>query len=564
MVDRTGFHPLRGLTGFARQSPWVLIALALHLIVIAGAAVLYTAHQTPPAVDEGICVIPTSQAPPEEPAPPPPERMSRAIPDEPDPELVDLPEVYIPDELARTDEPLGMEDAPDERTEIPEADTAIGVGRIGRSGNPPTPFDGRGKNLRLGPGTPDGGDPSGDVYEATLSGLRWLARHQNPDGSWSAATLREVCPCDDPAYAPPRANARAFDAGLTSLALLAFLGAGYSHESVHWIRDDVTGERHRTGDVVKAGLKWLVANQNDDGSFTPRQAFLYNEALAAMALSEAFGLTQARYWRAPAQRALDFVQAAQRPSPLGEGLWGWRYAARADVERFHRGAGSTDPALARDLHDADTSVTGWCVMALKSGELSGLSVARQSFDGALDFARFVTQVGPDGKPTGLAGYLDARGAGAKVTGPGDHFAYHPASMSALAMCIRIFGARDAEDPFLRPAAERIVQDLPATGADGLQVDYYYWYYASLALNQVDGPDAPRRSGRFWPTWNRALVEALTKLQARETRDCTEGGWMAPDRWGLEHGGPLYATALNTLTLEVYYRYENAFGGRKRN
>jgi hypothetical protein len=38
-----------------------------------------------------------------------------------------------------------------------------------------------------------------------------------------------------------------------------------------------------------------------------------------------------------------------------------------------------------------------------------------------------------------------------------------------------------------------------------------------------------------------------------------------DRWGNYSGcGPLYNTALNVLTLEVYYRYENAFGGSKRN
>jgi hypothetical protein len=41
--------------------------------------------------------------------------------------------------------------------------------------------------------------------------------------------------------------------------------------------------------------------------------------------------------------------------------------------------------------------------------------------------------------------------------------------------------------------------------------------------------------------------------------------MKSDRWGNYSGaGPLYNTAINVLTLEVYYRYENAFGGSKRN
>ena len=37
---------------------------------------------------------------------------------------------------------------------------------------------------------------------------------------------------------------------------------------------------------------------------------------------------------------------------------------------------------------------------------------------------------------------------------------------------------------------------------------------------------------------------------------------AVDRWGFA-GGRVYATAINVLTLEVYYRYENVFGAGKR-
>jgi hypothetical protein len=184
--------------------------------------------------------------------------------------------------------------------------------------------------------------------------------------------------------------------------------------------------------------------------------------------------------------------------------------------------------------------------------------------GGVAFANHVTQIGPDGRPTGLAGYLDAKGAGAKATGANDQFVYHPTSMTALAMCIRIFANHDVDDPFLRPAAEQIVKDLPVVSKDGLSIDYYYWYYASLALNQVDGPEAPKRTGKYWPAWNKAMVDALLSLQSKQAKSCTSGGWMAPDRWSLDHGGPLYSTALNVLTLEVYYRYPNAFGGGKRN
>ena len=53
---------------------------------------------------------------------------------------------------------------------------------------------------------------------------------------------------------------------------------------------------------------------------------------------------------------------------------------------------------------------------------------------------------------------------------------------------------------------------------------------------------------------------MLALQDKNTeRDvCSRGGWLVGDRWS-HAGGPIYTTAINTLTLEVYYRYENAFG-----
>jgi hypothetical protein len=56
---------------------------------------------------------------------------------------------------------------------------------------------------------------------------------------------------------------------------------------------------------------------------------------------------------------------------------------------------------------------------------------------------------------------------------------------------------------------------------------------------------------------------LLPLQDHADRACSNGGWITPDRWSYA-GGPLYSTAINVLTLEVYFRYENAFGGGKRN
>jgi hypothetical protein len=389
-----------------------------------------------------------------------------------------------------------------------------------------------------------------------LAGLRWLARHQNEDGSWGAMAIGARCDADHKCDDPRHSRLKTYDAGLTSLAILAYLGAGFSHDSKLWFKDPARGDvKVVTGDVVRRGLKWLVDHQNQDGSFGNDRPFMYNQALATMALAEAYGLTQSRYWREPAQRAVTYLAHAQRPDPNGRGFWGWRYAARQEIERMHMGD-SLDDNFKKELYDADTSVTGWAVMALKSAKMAGLEVPDEHLQGALKFAQWVSAA------DGMAGYIDPKGAGAKVTGPDDHFEYHAAGMSALSMCIRTFAAHDVEDPFLEAGAKRLVADLPRVSKDRLSIDYYYWYYGSLALFQYDGPDSPRARGNHWKAWNKAMLDAVLDLQTKG-KDCGEGGWLVPDRW-CHSGGPIYATAINVLTLEVYYRYQNAFSvGRKR-
>ena len=82
------------------------------------------------------------------------------------------------------------------------------------------------------------------------------------------------------------------------------------------------------------------------------------------------------------------------------------------------------------------------------------------------------------------------------------------------------------------------------------IDYYYWYYGTLAMYQV-GKD-------YWKSWNVAMKDTLIKHQLQREDGCEWGSW-DPDvaKWG-GMGGRVYATAINCLTLEVTFRYPRVF------
>jgi len=296
----------------------------------------------------------------------------------------------------------------------------------------------------------------------------------------------------------------------TGLALLSFLGAGYTH----------TDGKYRA--VVARGLAYLLANQKPDGDlFLPldprsvQNVRLYSHGIASIALCEAYGMTREARLRQPAQRALDFIVASQSQE---EG--GWRYTPG---------------------HGSDTSVSGWQVMALKSGELSGLSVPSRCY-------ALVTR------------WLDhAQGAG----GDPSRYAYRPNStqihqrepsrvMTAEALLMRQYLGWRRDTPDMIEGADWLRTNPPQFGRPTSSQpsgdrDAYYWYYATQVMFQMQGD--------YWRDWNEKLQPLV--LASQVTDGPLSGSWdpllPVPDRWGY-WGGRLYLTSMHLLMLEVYYRH----------
>jgi hypothetical protein len=248
---------------------------------------------------------------------------------------------------------------------------------------------------------------------------------------------------------------------------------------------------------------------------------MYSHAIATLALCEAYWMTRNPRYRKPAQDALNFIAAARNP------YMAWRYVPRGG--------------------DNDTSVTGWCVMAMKSGKYAGLEVDPDAFEGARAWIEKMTD--PN---FGQVGYNSPGGTPARPPGKQDRFpADKSQSMTAVGILTRIFLGEDPrQSEMIRKGADLCVAQLPRWSPDDGSIDMYYWYYGTLAIFQV--------GGTHWRKWNTAMVEAIVRNQHGKDAGPRAGSWDPIGCWG-DDGGRVYSTAMLAMCLEVYYRYPKVFG-----
>jgi len=345
---------------------------------------------------------------------------------------------------------------------------------------------------------------SAETEAAVTAALDWLATHQSPDGRWDGDGWTGNCsegPCAGPGT---NAGDARHDVGLTSLALLAFLGNGHSHRF---------GNKKRT---VNRGLQWLKRQQKADGSigFDPSHGeSVYDHAMATQALCEAYAVSRDFTLKRYAEKAVEFCLAAQNP-----GL-GWKYGVKSGRN--------------------DTSVTGWMVLALKAAKAAELEVPDAAFDGARTW--FVRATDSQGQ----VGYESPGGGSAYLPANDGKFDEVPVMTAVSVICRVVCGERRSEDG-VRKGAKLLAASLPEwpQGGSTRKVNLYYWYYGTNAMFQI--------GGEAWKTWNSAVKTAL--LPNQRTGGCEAGSWDPVGEWCLA-GGRVYATAINASTLEVYYRHE---------
>lgn len=357
------------------------------------------------------------------------------------------------------------------------------------SAEEPTPpgrmFLGRDPQLRAQLVRSSGGTSATEA--AVARGLKFLDRHQHPNGGWSLMHFRTE-DCDDTCSHSGGYSSRV--AG-TALALLPFLGAGQTHTH---------GEYQ---EVVLRALNTLLSYQSDDGDLRRDcDGRMYAQGIATIALCEAYALTRDKQLREPAQRALNFIVAAQH----SEG--GWRY----------------EPG-----EPGDVSVVGWQLMALTSGRMAGLHVPDYVFERAAKFLD--TTARKDKSQFGTYNYMP-------------HVSTTIAMTAEALLCRQYLGC-PRDDRELMAGVELMLRRFPP---DERRPNVYYWYYATQVLHHYGGV--------AWKQWNERMRQILVSTQ--EIKGHAAGSW-TPQGVGIEggfanNGGRIYMTALCLCTLEVYYRH----------
>jgi hypothetical protein len=261
--------------------------------------------------------------------------------------------------------------------------------------------------------------------DAVQAGLKWLARNQRSDGSWSL-----IGPYSEGGVSENKPAA-------TAMAMLAFMGAGNTHRDGEY-----------KANVLK-GINAIKKFQDTDGFFADQSVGnqrTYAQAQCTIAVCELFGMTGDPELRNMAQKSVRYAEKAQGKNG------GWRYQPR---------------------EGGDTSVTGWYVMALISARMAGLDVDSEVLEKVHSFLDTVQR----------------KGRTTQTNSDGERYAYQSysiatPSMTAEGMLCRLYLGWNTKDPRIDSGAEFLCSQPIST--DNGRISFYYWYYATTSLHHIGG------------------------------------------------------------------------------
>ncbi len=330
------------------------------------------------------------------------------------------------------------------------------------------------------------------MQRAVNDGLQYLADTQHPDGYW----IQDVGFKLNTNYRiTSRSSAHV---GVTSLALISFLAGGH-----------LPG-RGKYGKNVERGLSYVLSRVTENGYIRDNGSRMYSHAFGTLFLAEIYGMTHRRDVRRALQKSVNIIVDSQNT----EGGWRYRPFAR----------------------ESDMSITVCQVLALRSARNVGISVSAITIKDAERYVR---------RSAVRQGESNRRGHGHRFTylNEGGAFRYQLRSGSRTTFPLTAAGittlhaAGIYDDPIIDDAFEFLGEQMRGFNSsyEGHYFFYYGHYYAVQAYYTAGGPK--------WRPYYDQITRRLLRSQT------SDGSW--PSTVG---PGPVFATAISTLILQIPYQY----------
>ncbi|MSR53211.1 MAG: prenyltransferase [Gemmataceae bacterium] len=331
--------------------------------------------------------------------------------------------------------------------------------------------------------------PKREAFEIAVdNAMHYLANAQNPDGSWPSGQ-----------FGGRGINGGGRDPAITALCVMAFLSSGH-----------VPGEGKYGGNIER-GIKYVSDSQQQNGVFSGQQfgmTVMYSHGICTLMVAEVIGLTsdrqQAARLREQLAKAVKLINSAQSRNAPHTG--GWRYSITAS--------------------DADISVTGWQVMALRAAKNVGCDVPATVIDRAVEYVKSCYD-----PATGGYRYTTHSHVTVPCTG---------ASILSLELCGKQYHKSEQSlnaASFLCQERNLLTQDRPHF--------FYGIYYAAQAMFQI--------GGEYWKLY-RGFLHAQLLTEGRRSYPQRPGGFWVSTSPDDANAGTNYCTAMAVLALTVEYRF----------
>jgi hypothetical protein len=309
------------------------------------------------------------------------------------------------------------------------------------------------------------------VDRAVAKALDYLRQSQSNDGCWKSYGF-----------------GRPESAGVTGLCVMAFLSAGHT---------PAEGEHAK---AVADGVRWILRRQRANGVISTDGEFeMYHHGISTLMLAEVIGMappTLADEVRQGLAKAVEVILKAQRRGGTHSG--GWRYTVYGS--------------------DADLSVTGWQLLALRAAKNVGCDVPAENIDRAVAYVRRCYDETRGAFAYTVRGSLTVPCAGTGILG--------------LELC-----GKDLHRCRESLGAAKYVLRQPLSLDQ--QHCFYGLYYCSQAMFQL--------GGNYWDAYRPRLHQILLPNQRED------GAWVGFDGEA-RRVGPNYSTAMGVLALTVEYRF----------